>query len=293
MKTKTIILSNPNNDINITGRGILSFYIEDDLLLCKLRLYNLAPLDRYAKLAIYHQDQVYSANLLERNGCFETSLVGNFDIEQDFYSAVIDTTNNNNILIAGGTYAGFFFENLNQELSSQDNEENTISTEEHVDICDDCSNCTNCKYKQFFYEYNQENQPDRQSKITHNTVQPEEQSIGSHIEEKITETLLDNIAPQFDFIFEKYPLNQELSNLIENSKFVELQENSQCFSIGAIYENDEIKYICYAVKSSYNQPAPAELGEHYQWLPIDPQDPLSDGYYLVFQDIVDLKIVEL
>ena len=56
---------------------------------------------------------------------------------------------------------------------------------------------------------------------------------------------------------------------------------------------DEIKYICYAVMRSTNCQPPKELGEHYQWLPLDKDDPLSDGYFIVFQDATDLKIVEL
>ena len=60
-----------------------------------------------------------------------------------------------------------------------------------------------------------------------------------------------------------------------------------------IYEEDEMRYICYAVMCTYNQPAPKELGDHYQWLPLDKEDPLSEGYYIVFQDAQDLKIVDL
>ncbi|MBQ9795510.1 MAG: hypothetical protein IJW36_00925, partial [Clostridia bacterium] len=78
-----------------------------------------------------------------------------------------------------------------------------------------------------------------------------------------------------------------------NGKFVKIEENNEQFSIGAIYEQDEMKYICYAVLKDYNTPAPQELGEHYQWLPLDKEDPLSEGYYIVFQDAHDLKIVDL
>ena len=52
-------------------------------------------------------------------------------------------------------------------------------------------------------------------------------------------------------------------------------------------------YMCYAVKSNYNSTPPDELGNNYQWLPLDKEDPLSDGYYLVFQDATDFKILEL
>ena len=59
------------------------------------------------------------------------------------------------------------------------------------------------------------------------------------------------------------------------------------------YKDEEMKYICYAVMCNYNTPAPTELGDYYQWLPLDKEDPLSEGYYIVFQDASDLKILEL
>ena len=74
---------------------------------------------------------------------------------------------------------------------------------------------------------------------------------------------------------------------------MEINNENNNYSIGAIYENENIKYLCYAVKCLYNTNPPPELGEHYQWLPINKQDPLTDGYYLVFQDASDLKIIEL
>jgi hypothetical protein len=88
-------------------------------------------------------------------------------------------------------------------------------------------------------------------------------------------------------------MDETLTTLIPNSKFVKINENQEQYSIGAIYQDNEMKYICYAVFKTYNTPAPEEIGKHYQWLPIDNQDPLSDGYYIVFQDTTDLKIVEL
>lgn len=284
MKTKTIILSNPNS--SDSGRGILSFYIEDDLLICKLRLYNIKSLDRATKLGIYHQEEVYSANLIERNGCYETSLAGSFDMEKDFYSAIIDTSNNNTVIISGGTYSGYFFENsIFENNNSLPFEKNISPVENDILSENNCRDCTNCKYKEFFYQ----NQTFTQCK---NSIEKCEAEHDIH-EAKIPQNLLDSILPQFDYIFEKYPPNNELNNLIENSKFVNIDESGEKFSIGAIFHNDKIKYICYAVQSNYNRPAPIELGEHYQWLPLNPSDPLSDGYYLVFQDANDLKIVEL
>lgn len=291
MKTKTIILSNPNDPTNNSGRGILSFHLENDLLICKLRLYNLPKLNKFSKLGVYHQQEVSSANLLEKNGCYETSLVGNFDMDKDFYCAIIDTDKNNSIIIAGGTYSGYYFEN------SFFSQEESIDTQS-VSPCRDsdtkteqCANCEHCKYKDFFYN----SQLSDQEQIKEDPQVVSQDTVGSEtlIETAIPSNILESLLPQFDYIFEKYPQNKELQTLIENSRFVQIEENGEKFSLGAIYSEDEMKYICYAVKSNYNLSAPSELGNHYQWVPLDKDDPLSDGYYLVFQDVVDLKIVEL
>ena len=80
MKSKTIILSSENEK----GRGILTLFIEQGLLNCRIRLYNTPNLNRFCKIGIYHNKQVYSANLLERNGVYTSSMVGEFNIDQDF-----------------------------------------------------------------------------------------------------------------------------------------------------------------------------------------------------------------
>ena len=308
MKSKTIILSSQANQ---GGHGILTLTDEDGLLSCRIRLYNLSNLDRFSKLGIYHQKQVYSANLLEKNGAYLSSLVGDFDLDQDFYAAIVDTKNDNNVIISGGTYSGYFFNN--DDVFSSINETETAHVFDKIETanpntniycysdkeekenlnsqCDFHEACKTCKYKEFFYSQQ-------------NTVQnkePTEKNIEKHIEKAdSTTSLIESIAPQFQYVFENFPLDKTLNSLIPNGKFVKIDENSNNFlenneqySIGAIYENDEIKYICYAVMRSTNCQPPKELGEHYQWLPLDKDDPLSDGYFIVFQDATDLKIVEL
>ena len=106
MKSKTIILSNNNQN----GRGILTLYIEDDLLKAKLRLYNVSTLNPHCKLGVYHNQEVSSANLILKNGQYTTSLVGNFNLDADFYTAIVDTSANNNVILSGGTYAGYYFD---------------------------------------------------------------------------------------------------------------------------------------------------------------------------------------
>lgn len=301
MKSKTVIISSPNEKEN--GRGILSILQEEGLLKFRLRLYNTPKLSRYCRLGIYHQKQVYSANLLEKNGVYESSMVGDFDMDQDFYSAIIDTYNNNNVILAGGTYAGYFFNDysvFNQDSINEkdvfkniekENPDTNIYKHNEIDLdCENnCDKCANCKYKEYFYS-NHEEIKINENKQTNTEIKEEIKTPTS----KDTNSIIQAIIPQFKYIFENYQLNETLTNLIPSSKFVTINENNEEYSIGAIYnENEELKYICYALFCNYNTTPPQELGEHYQWLPLDKEDPLSDGYYIVFQDANDLKILEL
>lgn len=348
MKSKTIILSANENEFK-GARGILTLYSEEDLLKCRIRLYGINKLDKFCKLGIYHNSQVYSANLLEKNGVYTSSFVGEFNIDNDFYTAIVNTNNNNQVIISGGTYAGYYFNqdaklSENIDFSNIEKADNTTYFEEEKnrffdcaqnDIKNDCAqsnneidvnldyqknlkpqntlkndnfnnpaknedsktcNCQNCIYKEYFYNnhditfVNNTNNEAANSEI--NTTKPQEKENEKHNEENI-KSIMQSIVPQFKYVFENYPTDEDLNNLLTNGKFVKISEDNEEYSIGAIYENEAIKYLCYAVKSTYNTPAPKEIGEHYQWLPLDKEDPLTDGYYVVFQDANDLKILEL
>lgn len=358
MESKTIIIS--SQDENIKGRGILTIYIEDGLLKSKIRLYNTPKLNRFCKLGIYHQNEVFSANLLEKNGSYTSSMVGDFDMKKDFYAAIVDTANNNLVILSGGTYAGYFFndqssvfsriekenpntnifnydetnefldfsqgdseeclhtanhsQNNNKQIFAENDnqEEVNIAKNNNFNECvNECKNteqnpCANCKYKEFFYSHQElidtssledSFTPSHftQNNVSCYTDQPNEDEISKQNTPLCQgeNSILNSLVPQFEYVFENYPADEILNNLIPNSKFVKINENKEQYSIGAIFENEEIKVICYAVKKDYNSPAPQELGEHYQWLPIDKEDPLSEGYYIVFQDTTDLKIVEM
>ena len=149
--------------------------------------------------------------------------------------------------------------------------------------------CKNCKYKEFFYS----NQAEIAQTKTQETPPNLIENIPEIPKESPQPSIKHSLIPQFKYVFENYPNDDVLNNLIPNSKFVKIEENQSSYSIGAIYDEEEMKYICYAVLCNYNSPVPEELGEHYQWLPLDKEDPLSEGYYIVFQDAVDLKIVDI
>ena len=182
----------------------------------------------------------------------------------------------------------------------------------------DCDKCKTCKYKEYFYSkhsFDETENPDVSTSeietplnndCVHSTCDYNDKKTEDVKDDKFSHetrddclkksentSVLEALIPQFNYVFENYPKDDVLTGLLPDSRFVKISERNEEYSIGVIYKENEIKYICYAVLCDYNNPAPSELGPHYQWLPLDKEDPLSEGYYIVFQDAQDLKIVEL
>lgn len=107
------------------------------------------------------------------------------------------------------------------------------------------------------------------------------------------ENFLNSISEQLNEMFLSYPIDEEITKIIPNSKIVKVTDSvdNSSYVVGVLYENDQIAYLVYGVPAKYNETPPAELGENYQWLPLDPEDPLSDGYYLIYQDASSGKLV--
>ena len=150
MKSKTIILS-PQNE-NSNARGILTLFTEDDLLKCRIRLYSIPNLSVDCKLGIYHNSQVYTANLLNKGGQYESSFVGDFNMDSDFYCAIINTAQNNSPVLAGGTYSGYYFNNTSvfEDEKTEELEQEKLHNKTEKS-CDNCDKCASCKYKEYFY----------------------------------------------------------------------------------------------------------------------------------------------
>ena len=91
------------------------------------------------------------------------------------------------------------------------------------------------------------------------------------------------ISEQIDELFDKYPEEEKLSQIIPSSKWVKVdwENNGKYYVIGLIYEFDVLKYVCYGVPVANESDMPAEFENVGQWVPID-----NWGYYIMYQDAV-------
>ena len=306
MFCKTIILSNSNNINTNSPKGILTLSRQDNKILGKIRLYNISTLPTNSKIGLYINETVYTSNIIKKPHHFEFILDENIDITQSIYCAIIDNSSGSKtVVLEGGSFNGFCFADspIDAVLEAKDEQlDKEIDEALSIDECNNCKDCTNCEYKKFFYQ-NQTNYNDTSMQSTENVtsniemytnIEEEKSTKSSKNEEDVSEqlTFLNEIIYQLDEMFAKYPSEDILNSIIPDSKFIKV-DGEKPYVLGAMYENKLLKYIAYGVPATYNSLPPADLGQHYQWLPLNPNDMMSDGYYMIYQDATNGTIVEI
>ncbi len=120
----------------------------------------------------------------------------------------------------------------------------------------------------------------------------ETQNKSEHIKQEFEQDFLTDIIYQLDEMFARYPEDELLNSIIPNSRFIRVEADN-VYVLGMLYEDKMLKYIAYGVPAEYNSNPPADLGKHYQWLPLNPNDPLSDGYFMIYQDAKNGTIIQM
>ncbi|MCL2369719.1 MAG: hypothetical protein FWC80_00590 [Firmicutes bacterium] len=97
-------------------------------------------------------------------------------------------------------------------------------------------------------------------------------------------SFFDKTRDQIESLFDKYPKEDRLKSLIEDSRWVKVDwdNRGRHYVVGIIGQGPE--YIVYGVPAKYSPEPPKELDGYCQWLPLDPKEPQKEGYWLMFQD---------
>lgn len=103
--------------------------------------------------------------------------------------------------------------------------------------------------------------------------------------EESEENFYDRIGEQMRDIFDTHSHNDELENLVFNSEWVNIDyDESSYYVLGVIKDENEPVFICYGVPSdNYSEPK-EELGGMGQWLPVDRENTVGRGYYMLYQN---------
>ncbi len=98
------------------------------------------------------------------------------------------------------------------------------------------------------------------------------------------ESFFSKVSGQVEKMFQDKEPEKVLENIIPDSKFCRVENGDDYYVFGVIYEGGVEKCLCYGVPSEYKDVPPKELEGYCQWLPVDPENYLSKGYWLTYQD---------
>lgn len=91
------------------------------------------------------------------------------------------------------------------------------------------------------------------------------------------------VEEQIEKMFETYPKDAELMELIPNSRFAKIDFDGEglYYSLGLIYgDNGNVEKICYAVKGKKDAEPPEDIKEYCFYLPVGEED----GYFVLLQN---------
>ena len=117
----------------------------------------------------------------------------------------------------------------------------------------------------------------------------------SEVEKEISNSIIDGgesffemIEEQIDELFAKYPLEENLAEVVPNSKWVKVNydDNSKGYVVGLIYELETIKYVAYGVPAKFGETVPSSLEDCSQWISKEINNSDGDGYFVMFQDAI-------
>lgn len=302
---KTILLSNKQNYEK--GMGVLCIEKNNGGIFGTLKTYDFNAENLVLAIGI-NKDKILKQNVFLDNGAtFTFKLDNNFDIDASLgcvlcnvsscvYTPLLWGSSSAKAQLVADVILGLENDNVKQKENREikPNFEDVHSTmqttqmpaEKQLDNMD----------KKIDHVENMTSEKDKASlfEIDEDEV---EKTIDSELNDP--KNFFDLIGGQVDELFEKYPHDENLAKMIPNSKWVrvDFDQSGKEYLFGLLYENGELKYICYGVPGTYSQEPPEELRKFSQWLPLDPADP-ETGYWVMFQDaetgdsieIDDLKI---
>lgn len=303
-KRKSVVLSDTENS---NRKAVLSLEQDSALLHGTLRLYNFSrDLGGISSLGFYINQKVYKAGLTFKSPMLYEFFLDLDEIPQTFSCAVINFQDAKGKAILYGSSDGNdeVYANIISELTNNTSASATESVldkygvdyddeekeelEKEIDKamgveCKSCKDCESCVYKKYFYEHEK---TECASKLSEVEEEPKRE-VPEPKREELRPAFIDKLKPQIDKLFEENPIENNLQNLIPNSKWIKVdyEDDGDFYVFGLLYdEAGQVKYVCFGVPAVYESEAPKELSGYPIWVPLDKANNEGFGYWLTYQD---------
>lgn len=112
---------------------------------------------------------------------------------------------------------------------------------------------------------------------------------------KQTNTFFSKVENQVNLLLSTNQADELLEKIIPDSKFCRVQNGDKYYVFGVIYQQGEVKCICYGIPAEYSTVPPKEIDGLCQWLPLDANNYQGSGYWMTYQDALsgDNIVVEM
>lgn len=321
-ETKTLILSSLDNS---NKKAVLNIDLDTEGYSGSLRLYNFKQQPQgILTLGFLMDDEVYKAALSEKStGLYSFNFKTSKHIDK-FSCALINILGGEPKPLLIGTSEGKVPNDLSSSLAKNFHllDEQNLHTNNVSSCLDSCDidyddeekqavnrainaelgssdKCARCNYRQAFYSHCEcsHESPRMASHSEVNRKFQKNQPAKSFypLDQSSEGTFYSEIKEQLATLFEKYPEETFLNEIIPNSKWVRVdyEDDGQYFIIGLIYENNKVQYVCYGSPGEYSVEPPREFKGMSQWLPLDPEKPEELGYWIIYQDADSGENVEI
>ena len=313
MEDKTIILSSLNST---NEKAVLNLEKSEEGYCGNIRLYNFKTIPSgILTLGFLADNEVFKAALSELKPSlysFEFKTKLNFS---NFTCALVNIKGGNAkpILCGSSSNLNNFDASFAKNFSLLDETNLSIEKvekkldESGIDYCEEeqkeiektldlnfADKCANCNYRKAFYCPPEPCTCDSHAEQIGFSFYPETRQETTPSLSSV-ENFYDEIKGQLSLLFERYPEETFLNEIIPNSKWVKVdyEDNGQYFVIGLLYENNKVEYVCYGMPGEFTTTPPREFGSLCQWLPLDPEKPNELGYWLMYQDAETGENVEI
>ncbi len=279
---KTIILNN-NTVKNFNGMAVLTLENKQNQVFATFKMFNIEYNNNLVLGIAQNKKQIFkqSINLINNHSSFTLNNI-NLDLP---ISCVLVNNNKTEVvpIVWASTFNNFnneimqTFEKLKHEETVQPNTTQTLSTptidlNQMFEIDDNIEDVITEEINNNFEVLND------------NTLNPIDEELKNlNLGE---ESFYESMSDQIEDLFNSYPAEQNLEQLIPNSKWVKIdyENDGNYYVLGLIYEDIELKYIAYGVPGTFSENPPNGLNNYTQWLPTNPQTPTTDGYWVMYQN---------
>ena len=300
LSKRSIVLS--DLDYKSNRRAVLTLEKEGEEVNGAIRFYNFPlTIEGILTLGFYVDNKVIKSGLTYKSTSYYTfKLVDNF-INEKFSCAVLNFSDAEVMPILYGSSEGrdedvyaSIIESLSDDFSKdnvekvldnhgvdyEENEKREIENE--IDRC--MGDCKNCFYKEQFYANEIDNVEQKVKSVEENENLKKDMEEGEEKEDE--ETFFLRLKPQIDKLFEKNPAETNLEEMFPSSKWVkvEYEDDGDFYVFGLIYQDNEVKYVCYGVPAVYEKEPPKELSGYPIFIPLNKEDKEGFGYYITYQD---------